>query len=122
MPSEIGINAQARLVELEDGQIRVLYDGIKYALIVIRSRPRFSVCQTSDKTWPVPYYDRQRHRDPRERRIDRPFRRRGHQGKAGVLVGGPRSGQHRLYIVTSPVSGTGGSFQPFDREAMMPSS
>ena len=31
MPSEIRINAQARLVELEGGQIRVLYDGIQYA-------------------------------------------------------------------------------------------
>lgn len=31
MPSEIRINAQARLVELDTGDIRVLYDGIQYA-------------------------------------------------------------------------------------------
>lgn len=30
MPSEIRINAQARLVELESGDIRVVYDGIQY--------------------------------------------------------------------------------------------
>ncbi len=31
MSSEISINPQARLVELEDGQLRVSYDGIQYA-------------------------------------------------------------------------------------------
>lgn len=31
MSSELAINAQARLVELEGDQIRVLYDGIQYA-------------------------------------------------------------------------------------------
>jgi len=31
MPPELPINAQARLVELEGGQVRVLYDGIQYA-------------------------------------------------------------------------------------------
>ncbi len=31
MPSEIAINAQARLVALDGGGIRVMYDGIPYA-------------------------------------------------------------------------------------------
>jgi hypothetical protein len=31
MPSEIRINAQALLVELESGEIRVVYDGIRFA-------------------------------------------------------------------------------------------
>ncbi|MEO8133055.1 MAG: hypothetical protein ABI831_03635 [Betaproteobacteria bacterium] len=31
MPSEIAINAQARLVERGDGQMRVVYDGIEFA-------------------------------------------------------------------------------------------
>lgn len=31
MPSEIRINAQAHLVELDNGEIRVVYDGIQFA-------------------------------------------------------------------------------------------
>jgi hypothetical protein len=53
-----------------------------------RERPARRRAATGAESRRHPRNDRQRRRDPGERRIDRPLRRRGHQGKAGV-VGAP---------------------------------